>query len=156
MSKPPALGESSSCHVVHVPFGYLPDTLGGTEIYVAGLVNELTKLGLSSAVVASGPSAEYTHDATQVLRIPPSPALRLEALYGEGDEGAAARFGTALDSVKPQIVHFHAFTSGASLLAIVATTSAKSLGRLAPRLQRSFWMMTSSAVGSQASTSGMI
>lgn len=118
MSKPPAHGESSSCQVVHVPFGYLPDTLGGTEIYVAGLVNELTKLGLSSVVVASGPSAEYMHGATRVLRIPPSPALRLEALYGEGDEGAAARFGTALDNVTPQIVHFHAFTSGASLLAM--------------------------------------
>lgn len=111
-------GKSNSCQVVHVPFGYLPDTLGGTEIYVAGLVNELAQLGVSAVVMAPGKSAEYVHDATRVLRIPPSPELSQEALYGEGDEGAAARFGTALDSVNPQIVHFHAFTSGASVLAM--------------------------------------
>ena len=111
-------GRGDACQVVHVPFGYLPDTLGGTEIYVAGLVKELSQLGVSSVVVAPGQSAEYVHDATRVLRIPPSPELSQEALYGEGDKGAAARFGTALDSVKPQIVHFHAFTSGASLLAM--------------------------------------
>lgn len=111
-------GSGNACQVVHVPFGYLPDTLGGTEIYVAGLVTELAQLGVSSVVVAPGQSAEYVHDATHVLRIPPSPELSQEALYGEGDEGAAGRFGTALDSVKPQIVHFHAFTASASLLAM--------------------------------------
>ena len=111
-------GRGNACQVVHIPFGYLPDTLGGTEIYVAGLVNELAQLGVSSVVVAPGQSAEYVHDAARVLRIPPSPALSQEALYGEGDTGAAARFGTALDSVKPQLVHFHAFTSTASLLAM--------------------------------------
>ena len=111
-------GKGNACQVVHVPFGYLPDTLGGTEIYVAGLVNELAQLGVSSVVVAPGQSAEYVHDATHVLRIPPSLELSQEALYGEGDERAAARFGTALDSVKPKLVHFHAFTSSASLLAM--------------------------------------
>ncbi len=110
--------KSSDCHVVHVPFGYLPDTIGGTEIYVAGLVKELAQLGVSSVVVASGASAQYVHEATRVLRIPPSTGLTQEALYGDGDRDAATRFGLALDAVKPQIVHFHAFTSGASVLAM--------------------------------------
>ena len=111
-------GTSSVFTVVHVPFGYLPDTLGGTEIYVAGLVDELARQGMSSVVVAPGQRAEYVHGAARVLRIPPSPDLGNEALYGDGDTGAAERFGVALDSVKPQIVHFHAFTSSASLLAM--------------------------------------
>jgi glycosyltransferase involved in cell wall biosynthesis len=109
---------NTSRSVVHVPFGYLPDTLGGTEIYVAGLVDELNSLGTYSVVIASGKDADYIHDSTRVLRIPPSSELSLEALYGEGDKAAAERFAVALDSVKPQLVHFHAFTSSASLLAM--------------------------------------
>lgn len=106
--------------VVHVPFGYLPDTLGGTEIYVAGLAAELSQLGVTSIVVAPGASADYVHSSTRVLRIPPSTRLSQEALYGEGDAEAAARFGAALDAIKPQVVHFHAFTASASLLAMKA------------------------------------
>lgn len=111
-------GKSNVCNVVHVPFGYLPDTLGGTEIYVSGLVDELAQQGVSSVVVAPGQSREYIHGAARVIRIPPSPELSQEGLYGEGDAGAAARLAVALDTVRPEIVHFHAFTSGASVLAM--------------------------------------
>ena len=115
---PECINADTTCEVVHVPFGYLPDTLGGTEVYVAGLVDELAKMGVTSTVVAAGASADYVYGSTRVLRVSPSTGLSQEALYGEGDEAAAARFGIALDAIKPQIVHFHAFTSSASLLAM--------------------------------------
>lgn len=111
--------DNKSTHpIVHVPFGYLPDTLGGTETYVAGLIRELASLSISSAVMAAGERANYIWESTRVVRLPPSPGLSREALYGEGDAEAAVQFGVALDSIKPQLVHFHAFTSGASLLAM--------------------------------------
>src|SRR5207248_1860141 len=36
-------------------------------------------------------------------------------LYGEGDAGAAEQFGRILDEERPDIVHLHALTRGASL-----------------------------------------
>jgi glycosyltransferase involved in cell wall biosynthesis len=39
-------------------------------------------------------------------------------MYGEGDAVAAAQFADILDRTNPDIVHFHALTSGASLLAM--------------------------------------
>lgn len=109
---------SPAIKVVHVPFGYLPDTLGGTEIYVVGLTHQLCGLGVSSSVVAPGERAEYVHDDICVTRIPPTLGLTLEALYGDGDELAATRFGQALDAIQPDIVHFHALTATASLAAM--------------------------------------
>jgi glycosyltransferase involved in cell wall biosynthesis len=104
--------------VVHVPFGYLPDTMGGTEVYVAGLAQQLRMFGVSSSIIAPGKASEYVHDGIGVTRIPASPQLSLEALYGDGDVSAARQFGHVLDSVKPSVVHFHALTAGASLAAM--------------------------------------
>ena len=38
--------------VLHVPFGYYPDPVGGTEVYVAELASALRRLGIDSAVAA--------------------------------------------------------------------------------------------------------
>ena len=111
-----------SIKVVHVPFGYLPDTMGGTEVYVAGLAQQLRKFGASSSIVAPGKASEYVYDGSAVTRIPASPDLSLEALYGEGDLGAARQFGHALDLIKPNVVHFHALTAGASVAAMREAT----------------------------------
>lgn len=108
-----------SMAVVHVPFGYLPDTLGGTEVYVAGLARELTDLEVSSSVIASGATdSKYLHDGINVTRLVPSSKLTLEAMYSDGDLSAAQKFGGELDLIRPQVVHFHAFTASASLAAM--------------------------------------
>ena len=106
--------------IVHVPFGYLPDTLGGTEIYVASLANHLVDRGVASVVVAPGQRAEYVHNGIPVRRITHSSGLSLEALYGDGDPEAAVAFGRALDAIcpAPTLVHMHALTAGASLAAM--------------------------------------
>ena len=104
--------------VTHVPFGYLPDTLGGTEVYVAGLARELSELGVSSNIVAAGRTADYVYEGVPVKRIEPSQQLGLEALYSDGDLGAALEFGRAIDATKPDVVHFHALTASASLAAM--------------------------------------
>lgn len=106
--------------VIHVPFGFLPDTLGGTEVYVASLANHLVDQGVTSFVVAPGDRAEYVHNGITVSRIAPSAGLSLEALYGDGDPDAAIAFGQALDAIcpTPALVHMHALTAGASLAAM--------------------------------------
>lgn len=99
--------------VVHVPFTWLPDALGGTEVYVQGLLRGLSQAGLEQLVVATvndGPEVE-----PGVRRIRPMQQPSLPQLYGEGDERSAADFYRILSREKPDVVHFHAMTPTVSL-----------------------------------------
>ncbi len=109
--------------VLHVPYCYPPDSIGGTEIFVRGLVSELRSLGVESAVAAPWDrDAEYAEEGAPVFRFRHVPAT-LETLYGEGDEASAAVFASVLDRTKPDVVHFHAFTSAVSLRTFRAARS---------------------------------
>jgi glycosyltransferase involved in cell wall biosynthesis len=104
-------------NVVHVPFCFHPDPIGGTEVYVAGLARELERQGIRSIIAAPGEGdAAYDHDGLPVRRfaVGQTPA-DLRELYGAGDAAAAASFGRILDEEAPDLVHLHAFTRGASL-----------------------------------------
>jgi len=102
--------------VLHVPFGYFPDPVAGTEQYVAGLAREQQALGIDPVVAApAAADAEYAHEGVSVHRYAVSATLTLEELWAAGDPGAAHRFGAILDRVRPDVVHLHAYTSGVSL-----------------------------------------
>src|SRR6266478_5662156 len=103
--------------VIHVPFCFYPDQVGGTEVYVASLAKEQKLQGVDAVVAAPGQREEvYWHDQTRVWRIPVSDDVRdLRELYGEGDSDAARCFGRVLDAERPDLVHLHAFTRGVSL-----------------------------------------
>ena len=45
--------------VVHVPFGFPPDPVGGTEVYVESLARELQARGVEAIVAAPGEEAAY-------------------------------------------------------------------------------------------------
>lgn len=86
--------------VMHVPFGYFPDASGGTEVYVRGLLRELSLRGVAGAVAAPGSIAgRYRIDDVPVYRYPATPVA-----------AAAAAFGGLLDEVRPALVHFHALS----------------------------------------------
>ena len=106
--------------VVHVPFGYFPDAVGGTEIYVAGLARGLRARGVESIIAAPAapevPRA-YAHDATAVFRFPIDPPADVAELYGEGDEAAARAIDGIINDVEADVLHLHAFTRAASLRA---------------------------------------
>lgn len=105
--------------VLHVPFSYFPSPHGGTEVYVAALANALQTHGVTSVVAAPGERNEaYEWAGLAVNRFQTSSDTELENLYGEGDAAAAAEFGRILDRVRPDLVHFHALTAGASVLAM--------------------------------------
>lgn len=103
--------------VLHLPFTYYPDPVGGTETYVAALIECLRKQGVDGIVAA--PAAEpatYSVQGTSVSRLAISgERLTLRALYGEGDARVAEQFARLLDREQPDLVHMHAFTSAVSL-----------------------------------------
>ena len=106
--------------VVHVPFGYFPDAVGGTEVYVSELARALRARGVESIVAAPASddaSRTYEHDGIPVVRFPIAPPDDVAELYGEGDEAAARAIAAILDDVDADVLHLHAFTRAASLRA---------------------------------------
>jgi glycosyltransferase involved in cell wall biosynthesis len=102
--------------VLHLPFTYRPDPVGGTEIYVEALVRELRRHGVESmiAVPADADSTAVVQDV-KVHRLRIGPLRRPDESYGEGDPGTARRFESLLDEERPDLVHFHARSRGVSL-----------------------------------------
>ncbi len=98
--------------ILHVPYTYHPDPVGGTEIYVEQLVDALRARGVNSVIAAPGKTRlTYTWRDTCVERLAAPDAVRaVDQLYGEGDESAARAFGALLDTHAPQVAHLHAFT----------------------------------------------
>lgn len=105
--------------VAHVPFVFTPDPIGGTEVYVTDLAKALRLRETESIVVVPGVQTEaYEVEGIPVRRFAVSANVGLDALYGEGDAAAALNFGAILDAERPDLVHFHAFTSANSLLSV--------------------------------------
>jgi glycosyltransferase involved in cell wall biosynthesis len=109
--------------VVHVPFGYYPDPVGGTEVYVAELATALRAHGIESVVAAPAlgdePSA-YMHGGVAVHRFPVGPMRDVADLYGTGDATAASAIDRVLADTGAAVLHLHAFTSASSLQALRA------------------------------------
>ncbi len=100
--------------ILHVPYTYWPDAVGGTEIYVAALARELTELGLESGIAAPG-RAEDGAPNSGVFRWPVVDPVA-DAAYGRPDPASALAFRDILSRTKPRIVHLHARTSAVSTL----------------------------------------
>jgi glycosyltransferase involved in cell wall biosynthesis len=113
--------------VLHVPYVFYPDQVGGTEIYVELLAHALADLGVDSTIAAPADrNASYTHAGLAVRRFALSATTAdLRAQYGGGDVAAAQEFGAILDREQPRIVHLHAFTG---LLSGVVTREVKRRG----------------------------
>jgi len=101
--------------VIHVPFCFAPDPIGGTEVYVEALATEQQRRGLD--VLVAAPAAEslhYVHSGLQVRRFAVSAKHDLGSLYGDGDDRACDHFERIIDEERPDLVHLHAFTSAVS------------------------------------------
>jgi glycosyltransferase involved in cell wall biosynthesis len=108
--------------VVHAAGWYFPESMGGTEVYVAGVVRELRRTGLDVHVAAPLPGASngqrYSHDDVPVFRYPiPLQPTRAEARGNVVARGAES-FHQWLDDMRPDVVHFHTFVTGLDLLEI--------------------------------------
>jgi glycosyltransferase involved in cell wall biosynthesis len=106
--------------VLHVPFCFRPDQVGGTEVYVEALAHEQLACGMDVAIAAPATgSAAYVANGLNVRRFATSSAQqRLSTLYGAGDSTASATLGAVLDDERPDVVHLHAFTSAVSVRSV--------------------------------------
>src|SRR5262245_23041494 len=102
---------------LHVPFGFFPDAVGGTEVYVTELAAALAHRGHPAIVAAPGPEdADYVYQGLPVHRFAASEQVSdVSQLYGDSDQEAARRFGRILDRARPDIFHLHAFTRACSV-----------------------------------------
>ena len=101
--------------VIHVPFCFRPDPVGGTEVYVEALAREQQRRGVDVVVAAPGRETEWhALDGLSVRRFATSQSQALESLYGAGDECARRAFAGIMDQERPDVIHLHAFTSAVS------------------------------------------
>ena len=103
--------------IIHLPFCFDPDPMGGTEIYVEALARELAKQNITNIIAAPAANNQsYTYNQIQIRRFAISSQVKhLKEIYGEGDQLGAIEFGKILDEEKPDLIHLHAFTRGVSL-----------------------------------------
>jgi glycosyltransferase involved in cell wall biosynthesis len=111
----PVAFRPGSVAVVHVPYTYFPDAVGGTEIYVAGLAEALRPYGVESAIAAPGEADDaYLHDDVPVFRLATERGAGLDRAYGVPDPEAAQSFRAVIARLRPRIVHLHAHTAAVS------------------------------------------
>ncbi|HEV2551860.1 MAG TPA: glycosyltransferase [Stellaceae bacterium] len=94
---------------------YPPSHLGGTEVYLSGLVRELRVLGISSRIIAPfGPNEpdEYEFDGTKVRTFPINTYPSRAELRGEIPDAEIERFRHLLAEEKVDIYHQHSWTRG--------------------------------------------
>ena len=126
---------------------YHPDSLGGTEVYVAGLCRRLRESGQEVLVAAPDPGGvaerRYEHDGVPVYRYPIPSAPTREECQGETPVRGAARFHRWLAQERPDVVHAHTFVTGLGLAElraarfagarVIVTTHSASLGWICQR-----------------------
>ncbi|MCX5686483.1 MAG: glycosyltransferase [Candidatus Omnitrophica bacterium] len=104
--------------IIHIPYCFYPDPVGGTEVYVKNLCNSLNKFGIESIVAAptEGKDNVCFHEGIKVRRFSISKHIEdLADLYGGSDPVSLKAFGRILDEEKPDLAHFHALTYAVSL-----------------------------------------
>src|SRR5438067_9515792 len=103
--------------IIHIPFCFYPDVIGGTEVYVESLSQHLQKQGAQVVIAAcSENDSIYSHHGVRVRRFSTAQKVSdLRELYGAGDAQAVLGFSKILEEEKPNVVHFHAFTRAVSV-----------------------------------------
>src|SRR5689334_11423408 len=116
--------------IVQAAGWYHPDSVGGTEVYVAALAKELLAAGHQVLVAApeaglSSPRT-YTFEGCAVFRYPiPASPSRDEA-QGDVAVRGSESFHLWLAAARADVVHMHTFVTGLGLPEIAAARAAGS------------------------------
>jgi glycosyltransferase involved in cell wall biosynthesis len=97
--------------VLHVPYHFDQNKLGGTEIYVVSLIKELEKLGVQGIIAAPTENLKIKnsiHLGILVYLFEIDQESKIEYAYGQPDLIAAKNLIALIDELKPEIVHLHA------------------------------------------------
>ena len=101
--------------VLHGSAWYPPAHIGGTEVYVAGLVRELRAHGINSRVVTPlglEQSDSYEFEGAAVRTYPVSATTSRAELRGDVRPQSLSRFSEILADEGPDIYHQHSWTRG--------------------------------------------
>lgn len=104
--------------VTHLVGWYFPESSGGTEVYVEGLVKELTELGIQNVVAAprDGTIEEsYTHNGIKVYRYPVYLERNPKQIRGEVPHGGFEFFTNWLKKTNAKVCHQHSWTLGCGI-----------------------------------------
>jgi glycosyltransferase involved in cell wall biosynthesis len=106
--------------VVHVPFTFAPDPVGGTEVYVESLARGLRGRDIQTLIAApsaNGIDEAYDYNGLQIRRFRSASNSKqmLRELYGGGDAEAGNAFAELLDKERVDAVHLHGFTRAVSI-----------------------------------------
>ncbi|NBX69939.1 MAG: hypothetical protein EBR01_13370, partial [Proteobacteria bacterium] len=94
---------NSTKKIIHIAFCWWPDPAGGTEVYVKGLAEELSKLGVENVIAApkAGLKEVESFQGENGIRVWRFGCREsggdLGEIYGEGDPVAAESFKRVLD-----------------------------------------------------------
>ena len=113
--------------IVHALGWYYPESLGGTEIYVAALCRRLRAAGHAVAVVAPDTtgSRQYEHDGVRVFRYSvPAAATRDEA-QGRVPARGTEQLREWLRTSRPDVFHLHSIVTG---LGVFEAAAARRIG----------------------------
>ena len=116
-------------NIVHALGWYYPDSIGGTEVYVAGLARRLRAAGHEIAIAAPSArrstTAEYQHEQISVFRYPvPGHPTRNEA-QGLVPARGAQELHKWLQRQRPDVLHVHSMVTG---LGVHELRAARDLG----------------------------
>jgi glycosyltransferase involved in cell wall biosynthesis len=115
-------------NVIHALAWYFPESTGGTEAYVSGLVRELPAFGVESMIAAArngAQSVDYVVDGVAVHRYPYEETADLAAIHGERPPRNFEAFVAWLERRPRGIYHQHSWATSCGLHHI---TAAKRLG----------------------------
>jgi glycosyltransferase involved in cell wall biosynthesis len=108
--------------IVHALGWYFPESVGGTETYVAALARTLRSLGQDVSIAAPDPDTDdvrtYDHEDIPVFRYPiPSRPTRQE-VQQEVPVRGTGRFHEWLRHRKPDVFHCHSLVTGLGIAEI--------------------------------------
>jgi glycosyltransferase involved in cell wall biosynthesis len=114
--------------IVQAAGWYLPDSLGGTELYVASLTEWLRRAGHEVHIAAPDAAHEferhYEHQGAPVYRYPIPPRATRAESRGQTIVRGAERFHRWLHALQPDVVHVHTFVTGLGLAEVGAARTA--------------------------------
>src|SRR5438552_1219038 len=104
--------------VVHCVGWYLPESFGGSELYVHGLARALQGRGVETVVMAPKADARsdrYVLDGIEVLRYPVSMQRNVDQHEGRAPHGGFEQFQRELQALRADVFHLHSLTYGCGL-----------------------------------------
>lgn len=100
--------------VLHLPSTYLPDNIGGKEVFIRELIRHTPQIE-HRVLLHHKTRKDYVHEGTQVYVLPPATTSNYRYSYFSRLYEGLLPFEQVLDDFKPDVVHFHDQSGGASL-----------------------------------------